>query len=99
PGVTRTVLLSYGYWQRRFGGNPDIIGKVLTVASQPAQIVGVMPAGFGVVDTEAELFVPFQFDRATLILPGFFLRSVARLKPGVTLEAAGADIARMVPIW
>jgi predicted permease len=92
-------MLSYGYWQRRFGGDPAVIGKSLSVAAQPAEIVGVMPAGFTVVDTEAELIVPIQFNRAQLILPGFFLRSVARLKPGVTLEAASADIARMVPVW
>ncbi len=99
PGADRVVMLSYGYWQRRFGGDQAVIGKSLTVSAQSAQIVGVMPAGFGVVDTEAELIQPFQFNRAQLILPGFFLRSVARLKPGVTLEAAGADIARMVPVW
>jgi hypothetical protein len=92
-------MLSYGYWRRRFGGDQAVIGKSLNVGAQPAQIVGVMPAGFGVVDTEAELILPFQFNRAQLSLPGFFLRSVARLKPGVTLEAAGADIARMVPVW
>jgi predicted permease len=99
PGAARVVMLSYGYWQRRFGGDPAAIGKSLTVDAQPAQIVGVMPPGFGVVDTEAELILPFQFDRAQLILPGFFLRSVARLKPGVTLDQAGADIARMIPVW
>jgi putative ABC transport system permease protein len=99
PGAARVVMLSYGYWRRRFGGDQAVIGKSLTVGAQPAQIVGVMPAGFGVVDTEAELIQPFQFNRAQLILPGFFLRSVARLKPGVTLEAASADIARMVPVW
>jgi len=99
PGAARAVMLSYGYWQRRFGGDVAVIGKSLTVSAQPAQIVGVMPAGFGVVDTEAELIVPFQFNRAQLILPGFFLRSVARLKPGVTPEAASADIARMLPVW
>src|SRR5262249_5390149 len=99
PGAPRAVLLSYGYWQRRLGGDPAVTGKSLTVNGQPVQIVGVMPAGFGVVDTEAELIVPLQFNRAQLILPGFFLRSVARLKPGVTLEAASADISRMVPLW
>ena len=99
PGAARVVMLSYKYWQRRFGGDQAVIGKTLTVNAQPAQIVGVMPAGFGVVDTEAELIMPFQFNRAQLILPGFFLRSVARLKPGVTPEAASADIARMVPVW
>jgi putative ABC transport system permease protein len=99
PGAPRTVMLSYGYWQRRFGGDRSAVGRTLTVNALPAQIVGVMPAGFRVVDTEAELIAPFQFNRAQLILPGFFLRSIARLKPGVTLEAAGADIARMVPVW
>ncbi|HKX28967.1 MAG TPA: ABC transporter permease [Blastocatellia bacterium] len=99
PGAAQVVMLSYGYWQRRFGGDRAVIGKSLTVSAQPVQIVGVMPAGFGVVGTEAELILPFQFNRAQQILPGFFLRTVARLKPGVTLEAAGADIARMVPIW
>jgi predicted permease len=99
PGAARVVMLSYGYWQRRFGGDHGMIGKSLIVGAQPMQIVGVMPAGFRVVDTEAELILPFQFNRAELILPGFFLRSVARLKPGVTLEAASADIARMVDLW
>src|SRR5262245_51220688 len=99
PGAPRAVMLSYGYWQRRFGGDLAVIGKSLTLGAQPSQIVGVMPAGFGLVDTEAELIMPLQLNRAQLILPGFFLRSVARLKPGVTLEAASADIARMVPVW
>lgn len=99
PGAPRTVMLSYGYWQRRFGGDASVIGRSLTVNAQPVQIVGVMPAGFRVVDTEAELIVPFQFNRAQLILPGFFLRSVARLKPGATLQSASADIRRMVPVW
>jgi hypothetical protein len=92
-------MLSYAYWQRRFGGDPLAIGRNITVGAQPAQIVGVMPAGFGIVDTEAELIVPIQFNRAQLILPGFLLRSVARLKRDATLEAAGADIARMLPVW
>ncbi len=99
PGAARATMLCYGYWQRRFGGDQAVIGKSLTVDAQPAQIVGVMPAGFRAVDTEAELILPFRFNRTQLILPGFFLRSVARLKPGVTLEAASADIARMVPVW
>jgi predicted permease len=99
PGAARVVMLSYVYWQRRFGEDQAVIGKSLIVNAQPVQIVGVMPAGFGVVDTEAELILPFQFNRAQLSLPGFYLRSVARLKLGVTLEAASADITRMVDLW
>jgi putative ABC transport system permease protein len=99
PGAPRTVMLGYGYWQRRFGGDPSLIGRSITIGSQPTQVVGVMPQGFQVVDTETELILPFAFDRAQLVLPGFAFHSVARLRPGVPIEQASADIARMIPLW
>ena len=99
PGAPRTVMLGYGYWQRRFGGDPSLIGRSIKIGSQPTQVVGVMPQGFRVVDTEAELILPFAFDRAQLILPGFAFRSIARLRPGVSIKEANADIARMIPLW
>jgi len=99
PGAARTVVLGYGYWQRRFGGDPSVIGRNVTIGSQPTRIVGVMPQGFRIVDIGAELILPYMFDRGRLILPGFAYRSVARLKPGVSIEEASADIARMVPVW
>ena len=99
PGGPGTVMLGYGYWQRRFGGDPSVIGRVLQVDGRAAEVVGVMPGGFRVVDTDADLIVPLQFDRQALGLPGFGFNGVARLKPGVTLAAADADVARMVPIW
>jgi predicted permease len=92
-------MLSHAYWQRRFGRDPAVIGTTLTVAAQPMRIVGVMPAGFSVAETEAELILPFRFNRAQLMLPGFFLRSVARLKPAVTLESASADLDRLGTVW
>ena len=63
------------------------------------EIVGVMPAGFRVLDTDADLILPLRFDRSTLMLPGFGFQGIARLKPGVTMPDADADIGRMVPIW
>jgi predicted permease len=97
--VVRPVVLGYGYWMRRFGGDPSVIGRAIEVNASPSRVVGVMPRGFRVVDADADLIVPFAFDRRTLILPGFGLEAVARLKPGVTLAEASADVARMVPIW
>lgn len=99
PGSPATILLSYGYWQRRFGGDRSVIGRSIRVDSQPREIAGVMPRGFRVVNADADVFAPIAFERSKLILPGFGFRSVGRLKPGVTLAQAEADIARLVPIW
>ena len=71
----------------------------ILVDSLPREIVGVMPNGFRIVDTEVDLIVPIRFDRSRATLPGFGFEGVARLKPGLTLEDANADLARMVPIW
>ena len=95
----QTVMLGYGYWQRRFGGDRSVIGRGITVDSRPREIVGVMPEGFRVVNADPDVIVPLAFDRSRQILPGFGFQGVARLKPGVTIAQASADIARMVPIW
>ena len=94
-----TVMLGYGYWQRRFGGDRSAIGRSLHIGSRPYAIVGVMPEGFRVVTVEPDLIVPGPIIGARLILAGFGFEAVARLKPGVTIAAANADVARMVPIW
>ena len=94
-----TVLLSYEYWQRRFGGDPRVVGRTITGNSVTTVIAGVMPRGFRIGDTQADLLLPLRFDRSTLRLPTFDYFGVARLKPGVTLAEANADIARMLPIW
>ncbi len=99
PDGQRSVMLTYGYWQRRFGGERSVLGRLLTVDGVPLEIVGVMPEGFRVLDTAADLIAPIRFDRSRLILPGFGFEGVARLKPGVTIADANADLARMVPIW
>jgi predicted permease len=99
PGASRTALLSYGYWQRRFGGDPSVIGRKILVDALPREIVGVMPASFRIADTPAELILPMQLDRRQAILEGFYLSSLARLKPGVSIPQANADIARLLPIW
>src|SRR5437870_5458672 len=94
-----TVMLGYGYWQRQFGGDRSAIGRTINIGSRLYTIVGVMPEGFRVVTVEPDLIVPGPIIGARLILPGFGFEAVALLKPGVTIAAANADVARMVPIW
>jgi predicted permease len=92
-------MLSYGYWQRHFGGDRSVIGRTLTVDSLPRQIVGVMPRGFRVVKTEPDLILPLAFDRGRVILAGFGFNGIGRLKPGVTIAKANADLARLLSVW
>jgi predicted permease len=96
PPIT---VLGYGYWQRRFGGDPNVIGKPITINGITAQIVGVMPRGFRIGDTGADLIGPYRFDRARLLPPPFCCFGVARLKRGVTLQQANKDLERLVPVW
>ncbi|HEV8394248.1 MAG TPA: ABC transporter permease [Vicinamibacterales bacterium] len=98
PGTPETVILSHGYWQRRFGGDPGIIGRAITIASRPREVIGVMPASFSLRGAPAALIVPFRFD-PNQPPAGFCCLGVARLKPGATLGQANADVARMVDVW
>src|ERR1700691_827622 len=99
PNGPGRVMLSYGYWQRRFGGDRAVIGRNITVDSQPREIVGVMPQGFRFVDSDFDLTAPLAFNRGKLILAGFGFNGIARLKPGASIAQANADLARMLPIW
>jgi predicted permease len=98
-GSTDTVLLSYGYWQRRFGADRSVIGRKIMVDARPREIVGVMPSGFRIADAPFDLILPIKFDRSRAILAGFYLSALGRLKPGVSIQQANADIARLIPIW
>src|SRR6185436_2699475 len=97
--ATTTIMLGYGYWQRRFGGDRSVVGRTITLDSRPKEIVGVMPQGFRFGNAEADVIWPAAFDRGRLTLGGFNYQGVARLKPGITIAQANADVARMVPIW
>jgi predicted permease len=98
PGSPRTVLLSYGYWQHRFGGEASAIGKQLQIDGRPTEIIGVMPQSFRFLDQRPDLIAPFRFDRAKTTLGNFSYQGIARLRQGVTLAQANADVARMIPI-
>jgi len=99
PGAPQTVLLTYGYWRRKFGANPAAVGQTLVVDGKARQIIGVLPKGFHFLDQEdPALIAPFQFDRNKTHLGNFSYEGLARLRPGMTLQQANADVARMLPI-
>jgi predicted permease len=93
-GRDKVVVLSYGLWKRRFGSDPKVVGRVVTLDGVGRQVVGVMPQGFYFPSKEAELWVPMDWNRqriAALRRP-HFLRAVGRLKPGVTVAQAQAEM-------
>lgn len=99
PHRTATVMLSWGFWQSKFGGAAGVVGQTLDVNDRPRVIVGVMPRGFRVVDIYADVLLPITIDRGTLHAAGFGYTGLARLRPGVSLQSADADLARLLPIW
>src|SRR5918996_1495047 len=97
PGAAPTAVISYAYWQRRFGGaNP--IGRTLVVDGIAREIIGVLPQSFNFFDYPADIFYPMQLVRSESGFPQGAGRGLARLKPGVTLEQANADVRRMIPL-
>jgi putative ABC transport system permease protein len=94
PGAASVVILSHGLWLRSFGGDARIIGKEIWLSSKKFTVVGVMPREFQFPDRMAQLWIPEQFTQEDLANHGsHYLRVVARLKPGVSLPAANANLA------
>jgi predicted permease len=99
PGAPNRVLLTYGYWQRAFGGSGDVVGQSLAIDGSPYEIAGVLPASFRFLDTRPAVLLPMKLNRAqAAATAGFGPGGVARLKPGVTVAGATDDIARMIPL-
>ncbi|MDX6304392.1 MAG: hypothetical protein QOI77_1361 [Blastocatellia bacterium] len=86
-GRDQVVLLSYALWQRRFGGDQNVLGSKITLSGKSTTVVGVMPAGFD-YPAQSELWVPLPIDAAAERRDNRFLGVVARLKPGVTIAQA-----------
>ena len=97
PGPPDTVMLSHAYWMRLFNGNPDAIGQSLLVNGRGREIIGVLPEDFRFLRYNPSVVYPFRFNRAEVFLGNFSYQGIARLKPGVSIEQANADIARLIP--
>jgi putative ABC transport system permease protein len=95
PGRNHVVVLSHGFWQRRFGADPGIVGKTLTLDGRSFTVVGVMPPGLQLPVEDTDIWASLSLvgpDRVPRVRGNAWLAVVARLKPGVTLEQARADM-------
>jgi putative ABC transport system permease protein len=93
PGAQRVVLLSYALWQQRFGGDPGIVGRSLTLNGEGYVVVGVMPARFQFPSSDDQAWVPIAFTQEEAANRGrHYLQVVARLKPGVSLGQAQSEM-------
>ncbi len=105
------VILSHAFWQRRFGGDEAALGRELSMDSPggagtlplppSAQVVGIMPPGFQFLDAapQPDIIIPVRLDPARQAHGIYSWQMLARLKPGVTLTEAQADLDRIRPIW
>ena len=90
PNGGKVVVISYGLWQRKFGGNPKVVGQALSLGNEPYTIIGVVGRDY-FSDPEADLWVPFQFEPNSTN-QGHFFRAAGMLRPGVTLAQANAQM-------
>lgn len=97
PGGADTVLISHDYWQRAFGSSPSAIGQSLAVNGKPREVIGVLADDFKFLRYKPEVILPFRFNRAEVRIGNFSYQGLARLKPGMTIEHASADMARLIP--
>jgi len=90
PNGGKVVVLSYGLWQRKFGGDPNVIGRALSLGTDPYTIIGVLGKDY-LSDPEADIWLPFQFEPVSTN-QGHFFRAAGMLRPGVTLAQANAQM-------
>jgi predicted permease len=92
------VMLAHGYWQRKFGSDQNVVGRQVVIDGRSNEIIGVLPASFRFLTQNPQLVMTFRFNRAEVLVGNFSYQGIARLKPGVTIEQANADVARMIPM-
>lgn len=96
PGAEQTVVLSHGYWQRRFAGRPDVVGRSMTIENAPHTVIGVLSPEFPLsgsmfAGAAIDMYLPLTIDGNNDI--GGFMAVIGRLRPGVTASQARAELA------
>ncbi len=97
PNGPNVVLITHTYWQRAFGANRSAVGQSLMVNGTAREVIGVLPEDFQFLTAKPLVVLPLKIDRATTHAAGFNYQGIARLKPGVSLDHANADVARLLP--
>ena len=93
PGANKIAVLSYSLWQSRYGGDRQILNRDIQLNGEKHTVIGVMPASFQFFESDVRLWVPLALDQEELAnRGGHYLKVVARLKPGVTIAQAQADM-------
>ncbi|HUS67163.1 MAG TPA: ABC transporter permease, partial [Kofleriaceae bacterium] len=92
PGDETVVLLGHRLWQRSFGGDPSVVGRSIQVDGLPVTVIGVMPEGFDFPRADIDVWIPLCLDPAQQPRDNHAFEVMGRLKPGVTLESARADL-------
>jgi putative ABC transport system permease protein len=109
PGAPRVAILNYGFWKRRFGGDQSVIGSTINLSGWPTTVVGVLPPNFELMlpsetqeATDIQVWVPYAEDYAKQQRHHHTLTTIARMKPGVSLPQAQAEMdaiaARLLPL-
>jgi putative ABC transport system permease protein len=98
PGNPLRVMLTYGHWQRRFGGAGNVVGQSVLIDGEPGEVIGVLPSSFRFLGTRPDVVLPMPLDANAPRGISFGFQALARLRPGVTLAQANADVARMISL-
>jgi putative ABC transport system permease protein len=96
PGTPQTVILSHAYWLQRFGGDEHVLGRTVVIDFVPRLVIAVMPRSFRFLDLSPDVLLPQRFATANLSLEPFSYAGIARLKPGVAIDLANQDAARIL---
>jgi len=94
-GAEAVTVLTHDFWQARFGGDPGVLGRTLTLNHDPHTIVGVLPRGFYYTDEFADVFIPWRIDPATAHRGNHSMEAVGRLAPGATVERLREELERI----
>ena len=96
------ILLNFGYWQRRFGGDPNIVGRSIDMGGQTGMVVGILKPGFEMlfppntnVEAHPDILMAFRINYETASRINVFMRPIGRMKPGVTIAQANQDVERI----
>ncbi|MDF2771586.1 MAG: hypothetical protein K0S86_1080 [Geminicoccaceae bacterium] len=95
PNAAPVALLAYDYWRQRFNADPRIVGQTVNLGSNATQVIGIVPPGLHLPDYQVQIWWPLELDPDAPAVNSHYLDAVARLGPGVTVEAAQAEAARL----